>query len=351
MEICPAGLLAEDMKFPRVSFRSSAGEARAGRDSRQLSRDFASGRAVRIRRGVYVPTEAWLAGTAADRYALTTASLAVQGPAPVLCRETALMAWGLEFRSVPSHVRYRTPRRSAVGSVPPADLYGDPSSAAAAYARLRPGARRLPQGFPDARHFATSPGTQKLLVPHLGLSLPVEPLDVALTDTLHRLPFVDAVILSDALLAGRGELAVDRSREALVRLADGLRSAAARRRLNAIVNFADGQSESVGESYSRALMHELGFEPPQLQVWIHADGRRIARVDFYWPRLRLVGEFDGLTKYLGARDAAQTVVAEKRREDAIRATGERVVRWGWEDLVRPERFAAILHRAGVPRMS
>lgn len=136
------------MEFPPVTFSSSIGEARRGRDSRQLSRDFAAGRIVRLRRGVYLPTDAWLAGTPANRYALTTASLAVNGPPPVLCRETALMAWGLELRSVPSHVRYRTSRRSAVGSTPVGGLYGDPSSAASLYSELRPGAGRLPQGFP-----------------------------------------------------------------------------------------------------------------------------------------------------------------------------------------------------------
>lgn len=357
MESEASRLLAGEMEFPPVTFSSSIGEARRGRDSRQLSRDFAAGRIVRLRRGVYLPTDAWLAGTPANRYALTTASLAVNGPPPVLCRETALMAWGLELRSVPSHVRYRTSRRSAVGSTPVGGLYGDPSSAASLYSELRPGAGRLPQGFPDARHFGPAVSPHTLLVPQLGLSLPVEPLDVALTDTLHRLPFLDSVILADGILAGRcGGPSVQRSREALVGLTVGLASAAARRRMIAVVDFADPRSESVGESYSRALMHELGFEVPELQVWLHRDGRRIARVDFYWRRLRLVGEFDGLMKYTRARefgdkDATEVVVAEKRREDAIRAAGERVVRWGWDDLVQPARFAAILHRAGVPRSS
>lgn len=122
----------------------------------------------------------------------------------------------------------------------------------------------------------------------------------------------------------------------------------------AVVRFADGQAESVGESYSRALMYELGFEIPHLQIWIHRNGRRIARVDFYWPKLRLVGEFDGAMKYARAEDLSgrapvEVLMAEKRREDEIRANGERVVRWGWEDLLHPERFAGILHRARVAR--
>lgn len=326
-----------------------------------MSRGYASGHLVRLRRGVYLPTDEWLRGTAWNRYALTTASLAVSGPAPTLCRETALMAWGLELRQVPSHVRYRTRRRSAVGSVPVSRLYGNPAAVLAEHPDIGSAAGRLPAGFPDARHLdvhrlGEGTGTATLRVPNLGLILPVEPFDLALADTLHRLPFVDAVVIVDAVLAGRGLRSVVRSREGLVGLVSRLPSEAARRRMSAVVRFGDEQAESVGESYSRALMRELGFEIPSLQVWIHRDGRRIARVDFYWPKLRLVGEFDGLMKYTRAEDLSgrtpvEVLTAEKRREDEIRAAGERVVRWGWDDLLHPERFAAILHRAGVPRAS
>ncbi|MCH6472222.1 type IV toxin-antitoxin system AbiEi family antitoxin domain-containing protein [Sinomonas terrae] len=341
------------MQFPTVRFQSAAAEARTGRDPRSLSRGYAAGRLVRLRRGVYLPTEEWLRGTASNRYALTTASLAVSGPAPILCRETALVAWGLEFRQVPSHVRYRTPRRSAVGSVPVSGLYGNPAAILAEHPDLGLRDGRLPMGFPDARHLAAEIQPTALRVPNLGLVLPVEPFDTALSDTLHRLPFVDAVVLTDAVLAGRGLHSARRSREALLALAGDLPFQAARRRMVAVVRFADEQAESVGESYSRALMAELGFEIPQLQVWIHRDGRRIARVDFYWPKLRLVGEFDGLMKYTRAKDLSgrtpvEVLTAEKRREDEIRAVGKRVVRWGWDDLLHPERFATILHRAGVP---
>ncbi|NUP74174.1 MAG: hypothetical protein HOQ07_05935 [Sinomonas sp.] len=309
---------------------------------------------MRVRRGVYVPTEDWLGGTAAHRYALTTASLAVGRPAPVLCRETALLAWGLALPSVPSHVRYRTARRSAAGSVPVGGLYGDVAAVSALYAGLRGESGRLPMGFPDARHFGDGTDAVSMDVPNLGLRLPIEPFDSAIADTLHRLPFVESVVLADAVLAGRGAHSVRRGREDLAALASRLPSAAAKRRMIAVVTFADGLSESVGESLSRALMRELGFEMPQLQVWVHRDGRRVARVDFYWPRLRLVGEFDGAMKYtraqaLSGRTAAEVVLAEKRREDEIRAGGDRVIRWGWDDLVHPERLAMILHRAGVPR--
>ncbi|MFW8746088.1 hypothetical protein, partial [Mesorhizobium japonicum] len=56
--------------------------------------------------------------------------------------------------------------------------------------------------------------------------------------------------------------------------------------------------------------------------------------DFAWPSYRLIGEFDGMGKYVrsdltAGRDPAEVVVAEKLREDRLRAAGWRVVRWGW----------------------
>ena len=45
--------------------------------------------------------------------------------------------------------------------------------------------------------------------------------------------------------------------------------------------FADARSESPGESWSRVLIHDLGFEPPQLQVEVQLP-QGIARVDFEW---------------------------------------------------------------------
>lgn len=46
-------------------------------------------------------------------------------------------------------------------------------------------------------------------------------------------------------------------------------------------------------------------------------------------------------KYAGA-DGRGALVSEKRREDALRALGYRVVRLTWSDLRRPERVRALL---------
>lgn len=100
------------------------------------------------------------------------------------------------------------------------------------------------------------------------------------------------------------------------------------------LTFADGDSESVGESWSRAQLILAGLPTPSLQVWYPGRKRR-HRVDFDWGG-RLIGEFDGLRKY--QRDlrpdetVTQAVMREKAREDELRALGAMVIRWIWADL-------------------
>jgi hypothetical protein len=74
-------------------------------------------------------------------------------------------------------------------------------------------------------------------------------------------------------------------------------------------------------------------------------GGRVFEVDFGWPELQTVGEFDGLAKYRRllkpGQDPAEVVVAEKLREDEIRDLGLRVVRWVWAEI---DDFAPVAGR-------
>lgn len=113
------------------------------------------------------------------------------------------------------------------------------------------------------------------------------------------------------------------------------------------VAFADGRSANVGESRSRLALHRAGLPAPQLQWEVRtAQGRFLGRVDFAWPELGVVGEFDGRAKYTEylrpGQSEADAVFAEKRREDAIRGTGLWVVRWVWSDLDHFDPVAALL---------
>lgn len=152
------------------------------------------------------------------------------------------------------------------------------------------------------------------------------------------------VVFDSALRAGA-------DREAMAEII-----ARGRRRGNAVARIAlplaDGASESVGESWSRAQMHTAKLPVARLQDERRVRGRRIV-TDFDWGRT-LVGEFDGHVKYGRLLKPGQTIADviedEKAREDLLRWDGSMVVRWIWADLER-RRVAAIvrpwLARLGV----
>jgi hypothetical protein len=170
-----------------------------------------------------------------------------------------------------------------------------------------------------------------------------DPVRTAL-DLARSLPHEAAVVALDAALR-HGLVAHEVLQARLFDIAGtpGSRSAAR------AVLFADGRSESVGESRSRVILHRWKLPPSALQFEVSsADGALIGRTDFAWEEHRLVGEFDGRIKYgrllRPGQDAGDAVFREKRREDAIRDEGWGVIRWTWSDLHRPDRFAARVRR-------
>jgi hypothetical protein len=114
--------------------------------------------------------------------------------------------------------------------------------------------------------------------------------------------------------------------------------------------FADGRSESVGESRSRVLIKRLGLPAPDLQVEVRrSSGSLIGRSDFGWRQERTLAEFDGRVTYgrllRPGQDPSDVVFAEKLREDALRDQGFQVVRWIWSGLDRPLVVGDRLNRA------
>lgn len=122
------------------------------------------------------------------------------------------------------------------------------------------------------------------------------------------------------------------------------------------IGFADAGAESVGESWSRVRIHQLGFAPPVLQPWVTGASGLRHRADMGWQRegrRPLFGEFDGMQKYgaiaqQAGKSGAQALAEEKTREDDIRFVGD-VARWVWGDLMEPGRLERILLAHGVPR--
>lgn len=300
----------------------SSDRARIGRDTRDLARQAASGQLRRIRQGVYVRAEEWEQLQPWERYPLLIqAAASTLRSRTVFCRQSAAVLWGMPV----------------LGSGPTVHA----CTSAGGGGRSRAGVRRH---FVDLESLQIEERRGLLVTSRVRTAL-----DLAAFES-----FEQGVAVFDHVLRPAPHGLASLGREELETGIGANYSAAAARRIRAALGFADPASGSPGESVSRAWIHRLGFKAPKLQCEVRDVRGLIGFTDFGWPEERLCGEFDGLVKYRNAeylrgRAPADVLIDEKRREDRIRATGRRVVRWTWSELSSPERFAAFLAASGVPR--
>lgn len=144
---------------------------------------------------------------------------------------------------------------------------------------------------------------------------------------------MDSLIAADAALH-RSLVTTAELLEAMERFRGHRHTAQVRR----ILPRADGRCESPGETRTRLLMIDHGFDVIQVTI---PDGPVSWRVDFLIEGTNVIVEFDGMVKYGDNADLVQ----EKRREDRLRALGYEVVRITWSDLSRPDRVIADINRA------
>ncbi|MGS0687673.1 hypothetical protein ACVBEQ_21360 [Nakamurella sp. GG22] len=172
----------------------------------------------------------------------------------------------------------------------------------------------------------------------------VTSVDRTVADLTRVLPFEDGVVVADAALHRQLTTKAQLAEQLKVagRMPGGLAASRA-------IGFADGLSESVGESRSRVMIHRAGLPEPELQVEVRAaDGRFLARGDFGYRQHRVLGEFDGKVEYgpaIAGSDPAEALFREELREDAVRDAGWAVVRWVWADLDHPAAVIERLQRA------
>jgi hypothetical protein len=258
-----------------------------------------------LQRGAYVVGEHALSRRARHLLVVRATLAGLRAPA-VVSHASAAALHGLPLWGVPLHQVHITRR-------PPARTDSD--------TRLRSHAARLPDE--DVVTVGSTPVT--------GIARTV-------VDLARTLPFAPALAVADAALRCGGLTHTDL--RAVVQAAAGSKGTRAARR---VVDAADGRSESVGESRSRAVLIQLGLPLPDLQVEIRrAGGDLVGRCDFGWAAHRLLGEFDGRVKYgrllRPGQDPGDAVFAEKQREDALRAEDWGMVRWVWRDLDSPAAF-------------
>ncbi|TFC03728.1 hypothetical protein E3O42_06120 [Cryobacterium adonitolivorans] len=315
------GLDALTMLIGRNGLILATDAARVGLQ-RELRREFERKGLVRLRRGVYVLTTEWAALGADERYLrrIRAHAAVAEGPA-VYSHVSAAALWGLPIVGAwPTEVHL--------------------TASAAAGGRSRPGVVRHSQ-----EHSLD-------VMEHEGLR--VTSVAATAVAMARMLRFGQAVAVMDKALhqprAGDALTTREELEQAFAQLGRVPGRAAAGRALD----FASPLSGSVGESISRAGIFLLGFLAPELQVPHWDQAGLIGYSDFFWPGIRTVGEFDGHGKYLRdeftrGRPVAGIVIAEKVREDRLRALGLGVFRWDWPIATSLEALGALLTRNGVPR--
>lgn len=310
--------------IPSIDSMYLASEVRGlGRDDRRYRRDVATGSLVRIHRGAFVPKSDWDFWTPHMRYQMRCIGATTAGRSrPVLSHESA----------------------AAIHQIPMLGAYPKlvhVLATMAAGTRTEHGFRKHATPFPEID--IESRG--ELRVTNLLRTL------VEFTSTAS---FPAGVAALDWGLGSPIRHREPRTtREDILSCAERLNLSRGRARLLRALEFANPLSESPGESFSRAIIHELGFPAPELQKEFFDSRGFIGRVDFWWPAHNLVGEFDGIAKYIREEHSrgmtpAQIVVAEKIREDRIRATGPGFARWEWGYPANPQRLYQLLRDAGLP---
>jgi predicted transcriptional regulator of viral defense system len=282
----------------------------------ELARLIRRGEVTRLQRGTYLRDTETLTGTArhAAIVRATVAGLKLPG---VVSHVSAAVLHGLPIWAVPLGRVHVTRRPPANGS----------------------GSRRV------HLHVGRLADDEVTVLGDLALT------DIARTsvDVARTLPFEQALVIVDAALATRRT-----TRDQLADCLDRLGAVPGVRRAAHVVAFADGRSESVGESRSRVLLKRLGLPAPALQVRVRRpDGSEIARCDFGWEETRTVAEFDGRIKYgrllRPGQEPGDVVFEEKLREDEIRDNGLKVARWIWREIDTPLVVGDRLRRAFARR--
>ena len=307
-------------------------------NSRSLSRAYKKGELVRVRFGVYYNKSAWLALKPWQRYGATIGAVASSDPSAAFCYLTALRLWRLPLPRVPAHIHIITESPHKAGRLPATTQAAkDPKTGLTGLEQVR--------GYGISRHHWTAD-----IVEHRGVA--VTSLVQTVIDCVVRMELPEAVAAMDAVLGSRRASSEKLTRQQLQEASALLRSNAKRRRVLEVLALADEASESVGESRSRALMHVLGFPAPVLQHAFYDDEGFIGRTDFFWPEQRVIGEFDGDAKYLddaflGDMSTREAILAEKKREDRLRALGYQVVRWDWQAATNAALLRRKLSAAGI----
>ncbi|RZS80080.1 hypothetical protein EV189_3560 [Motilibacter rhizosphaerae] len=179
------------------------------------------------------------------------------------------------------------------------------------------------------------PGHVVAVEPDLLVTAPAR----TIVDCARTRGFRDALVVADAAL--RTELTTPEELREVLEVVRTWRGSPLAAR---VLTSADGRSESPGETLLRVDTRGLGYAPvPQLLV--EGLSGRWYRADLGLEELGVLLEFDGAVKYRA--DDHRVLLAEKDREDDLRAAGWGFVRVRWSELGQPERLRARIEAAAA----
>lgn len=277
----------------------------AGADADDVRRAVRDGHLVRVRRDAYIAVRRWRDAPPDERFRLSVLAIARTRPADVVSHHAALALHGLPLWE-------HDPRRI--------DLLADVSQ----------GVRR--------HDLWLHPRDENLEV-HTVDGVGVVSVARALVRVALTVGRDCAVVAGDAALH-RGLVTEEELLDEVARVTP---HQGRRRALEAVLQM-DGKAESVGESRTRLVFHDLGFTYESQFHVLGDDGAVVARTDFLVEGV--IVEFDGRVKYRAeGEDASAILWMEKRREDAIRRRGYPVERVIWSDLERPGLLGARIRAA------
>lgn len=182
----------------------------------------------------------------------------------------------------------------------------------------------------------------------------VATLSRTLLDCMRRLEFREALAVVDSALH---QGLID-SERLLSYVSGGRRGMAGMERVRNIAQMADPRPENGMESIARALMYELGFVAPELQVPFSdpMNPRKTYYVDYCWTLSDgslVIGELDGGEKYrnplMNGGSPEAKMRKERRRESRISIGRPAIVRFSPEEVRDVSYFNQLLETFGVPK--
>lgn len=271
-----------------------------GFSSSAVERERAAGRLTAVRRGVYTPSGAFSELGLELRHAARARAVAMAAPGLVVSHISAAVLHQLPVRPG-GLARVHATRISASGGI------GDDR-------RVVHIGRLLPEEIVEIGGLRTTSLARTLV-------------DLARTES-----FEAGVIAADSALHSQPNV-VDQVADVLARSRRHRGHTTARRALL----FADGRSESVGETRLRVFLADGGFAAPELQCEVLGGGGTVlGRIDLANVKFGTLLEFDGMAKYGKLlnphRTELEVLRLEKRREEALREAGWQVFRVVWADL-------------------